>query len=141
MLTFDSFSQRKIPKFNRLCGITNEKERKSVGTNSAPELTAVEFIGIQMHHNLNRVTIELGVIAQQAKRSSYKIFSKNWQSKPLTIEFHASLNLFTCGGIPMLLGHSQQFVCLNLSALNHLGESTESSLGKYSFLSSGKFYA
>ena len=91
----DPFSQQKIPKFNRLCGTTNEKERKSGGTNSASELTAVEFIGIQMHHNLNRVTIDLGVIAQQAKRSSYKIFSKNWQSKPPTVEFHASLNLFT----------------------------------------------
>ena len=40
----------------------------------------MEFIGIQIHNKLNRVTIE-SVIAHQAKRSSYNVFSK----KPIIV--------------------------------------------------------
>jgi hypothetical protein len=44
----------------------------------------MEFIGIQMHNNLNSVTIE-SVIAHQSKRSSYNIFAKNWRSKAIIV--------------------------------------------------------
>lgn len=80
----DLVSQQKIPKCDRSPRTTDKQERKSVGANSAPELAYIKFIGIQIHNELNGVTLE-SVIAHQVKCSRDNIFSKDWRSNPIMV--------------------------------------------------------
>ena len=72
MLTLTPLANRKS-RSSTYCVALLTRRNGSRCTNSASELTAVEFLGIQMHHNLNRVTLDLGVI--DIKRSAVAIKS------------------------------------------------------------------